>query len=244
MPLSRIRPHYRDPKDLRMLEAVLNAPLPVGGYSMPQLRTVAKTLGAQLQNASEKEVWAFWEKLWKDGESFEEKTLALIFWSDRKQHDLAIKHHKKLLAWAADITCWPHSDSLSSLYARLLETLGAPIDLTLKRWNSHKNPWLRRQSIVSLLYYTRERKKTPSAKRVLDAIKPLLADEHYYVQKGIGWTLREVYQVDAKLTLAFIEKNLHLIHPDAYSASVEKVSPAKRAELRNRRSAIRKGSRR
>ncbi|HVJ65502.1 MAG TPA: DNA alkylation repair protein [Bdellovibrionota bacterium] len=243
MPFRGIKPKYQKAADLDMVRRIMNAPVPVVGYTAPQQRAVVKRLMDETQDFSEKQRWDYWENLWKRGKSFEEQNLAVYFWSHPKNYELAKRHHKKLLAWAADLNNWAHSDGMSSLYARFLEDLGRPVDQILVKWNSSKNPWLRRQSVVSLLYYTRHRKKTPSAQRVLGALKPLLKDEHYYVQKGVGWTLREVYQVDAKLTMAFIERHLHEIDPRAYSAAVEKVSLAEKNRLRELRSTVRKARR-
>jgi len=243
MPFRGIKPKYHKPSDLDMVRRIMNAPVPVAGYTAPQQRAVVKKLMHETQHFSEKETWAYWEKLWKRGKSFEEQNLAVYFWSHPQNYEIAKRNHKKLLAWAADLSNWAHSDGMSSLYAKFLEDLGRPVDAIFLKWNSSKNPWLRRQSVVSLLYYTRQRKKTPTAKRVLSALKPLLRDEHYYVQKGVGWTLREVYQVDPKLTMAFIERHLHEIDPRAYSAAVEKVSLAEKKRLRELRSTRRKESR-
>ncbi len=236
-----IKPKYHKSSDLEFVRAILNSPDKVLGYSSPQQKLVVARLQKQIAGFSDQAIWEFWERHWLQGRSFEEKNLALYFWIDKKNYLLAQKFYKKLLAWAKDLTNWAHSDGLSSLYARMLEEMGEPIDTVLLKWNKSKNPWERRQSIVSLLFYTRQRKKTPSAKRVLSAIKPLLNDEHYYVQKGVGWTLREVYQVDPKLTMTFIETHLHKILPDAYSAAVEKVAPTKRLALKKLRAQQRRG---
>lgn len=238
-----LTPYYRRPDQMKWLTAIYNTPDVIVGYSIPQIKqVVASIMQNQLCDADDKTVWDFWEQLWRDGQTFEEKTLAVTFWSDRKNFEMACRFHKPLLGWAGDLTNWAHSDGLSSVYVRFLETLGKPVDTTLQAWNTSENPWLRRQSVVSLLYYSRLRKKLPTVSRVLGAIEPLLGDEHYYVQKGVGWTLREVYQVDEVRTMKFIEKHLHVIMPAAYGASVEKVPVAQKKALREKRAMLRKSS--
>ena len=233
MPFTGMKPRYQN--DLSFVTAILNSPYPVRGFNSAQQREVVSKLSARQKEFSDAQVWDFWERLWQDGKSFEEKNLAVYFWINPKNYALAKTFSKELMGWAKELNCWAHSDGLSSLYAKFLEDMGAPIDRMLQRWNSSSQTWERRQSVVSLLYYTRLRKKTPSASRVLKSIKPLLNDDDHYVQKGVGWTLREIYQVDPVATMKFIEANLHKIKPTAYSAAVEKAPPAKKAKLRKLR---------
>ncbi|QAU25443.1 hypothetical protein EO087_08525 [Dyella sp. M7H15-1] len=56
----------------------------------------------------------------------------------------------------------------------------------LEVWNHSTNPWKRRQSILSLLYYHRSRKVMLPSSRILSLIERLLADENRFVQKAIG----------------------------------------------------------
>lgn len=238
--LEGVTPRYEKGKALEWVRAIYNAPDLQHGYSLPQLRDAVKRIMATtLRDASEAQVWDYWESRWKRGGSFDEKMLAVAFWSERRRFALACRHWERLMGWAADLTNWAHSDGLSSVYVRFLETLGRPVDEMLGQWNSSGNPWLRRQSVVSLLYYTRQRKRLPGIARVLAAVQPLLGDEHHYVQKGVGWTLREAYQVDEACTLGFIRKHLHAITPAAYSAAVEKLPEADRRELRLLRAGLR-----
>ena len=55
--------------------------------------------------------------------------------------------------------CWDGSDELSSIYSRFLEVdeLASQVQEVLRSWNRSPNPWKRRQSILSLLYYSRSR---------------------------------------------------------------------------------------
>ncbi len=100
-----------------------------------------------------------------------------------------------------------------------------------KKWNNHKNPWLRRISMVGLFYYSRSRAAQPSFSLVISIIRPHLGAPEYYVQKAIGWTLRECYNVYPTETTVFISKNLSLIHPDAWCSASEKMPLAVKQKL-------------
>lgn len=231
MVFAGIKPKYSAPKERRFLENIMNTQLPLLGYSVPQQRQVMKNLIKNLDFKSSTKIWSYWDSFWQNGVSFDEKNLALLFWSEPKHLPLALSAHKKLISYAHDIECWAHSDSLSSLYAKFLEILGDPIDDQLSKWTTSNNPWLRRQSIVSLLYYARLRKSAPSPKRILSAVKLLLNDHEHYVQKGVGWTLRESYQIYPEETLKFISKNILDLSPTAFSAATEKLSSSQKKPL-------------
>ncbi len=110
----------------------------------------------------------------------------------------------------------------------------------LKTWNKSKNPWMRRQSIVSLIEYASKRKKVLAYNDLISYIKPLLDDKEYYVQKGLGWTIREIYNLYPKEALKFIENNLEKISPVAYSVAIEKLDGKLKKTLNEKRKEYRK----
>jgi 3-methyladenine DNA glycosylase AlkD len=80
----------------------------------------------------------------------------------------------------------------------------------LKIWNKESNLWTRRQSVVSLLYFSRTKKKHLPFAKVIPLIIPLLDDKEHYVQKGVGWTLCELHTVHPDKSLAFLQKNFKI----------------------------------
>jgi 3-methyladenine DNA glycosylase AlkD len=95
---------------------------------------------------------------------------------------------------------WALSDSLSKIYSKIFEIDSELIYPVLSDWNKSENPWKRRQSIVSLLYYSSTRKNVLPFIKYIRLIKRLLTDDDYYVQKGVGWTLRELGNVYSEET--------------------------------------------
>jgi len=140
-----------------------------------------------------------------------------------------------LRGWADFIDNWAHSDVLSKIYSFLLEKHSALVLPTLKKWNKSKNPWKQRASIVSLIYYSSPKRKAPSAKLILEMIEPLIGIKDKYVQKGVGWTLRESYNLYPKETLEFIRTHIKQLSADAFSYSTEKLDKGVKAELKKQR---------
>jgi 3-methyladenine DNA glycosylase AlkD len=96
---------------------------------------------------------------------------------------------------------------------------------TYLKWNSHKNSWLRRCSMVGTFYYSHLRDKQPSFKLIKSLIDPHFTAPEYYVQKAVGWTIRELYNEYPGETIKYIENNLHQITPIAWVAASEKLKP-------------------
>ena len=174
--------------------------------------------------------WKIWQKVWEQTNVHELKAIALSWMGSKKLQAERRKHTADLLKMASSIDNWALSDSLSSMLAENLED-DRKILKIYQKWNRHKNPWLRRQSIVGIYCYARSRKKHVAAAVALRMIAPLLNDPHFYVQRGVGWTLREVDRVDSKLQRNFVKKNLHKIGSTAWFATTELYPEKLRKEL-------------
>lgn len=59
--------------------------------------------------------------------------------------------------------------------------------------------------------------------KILPLISNLLQDEEYYVQKGVGWSLRELHNVYPEKTYDWLRKNIQNISSIAFSAATEKL---------------------
>ncbi len=112
-----------------------------------------------------------------------------------------------------------------------------------EKWNASKKPWFKRQSLVGLLFYSRFRKRKPAVKVLLKFIARHLDDEHYYVQKGIGWALRESWNVYPRETFAFLEKNAGKIPPVGWTAATEKLARKDKSRLTKLRQEARSATR-
>ena len=106
-----------------------------------------------------------------------------------------------------------------------------------------RHPWKRRQSLVALLYYSRgrDRKRVLPFTRLIAAVERHLADSHYFVQKGVGWTIREIYNVYPGETIAWLRKNAARIAAPAWQAASEKLPAATKEELKTLRRGARRG---
>lgn len=222
------------------LQKYLNTKMQVLGLSAKDIHALCKP-GAVFGKQPFENEMNLWNEVYPLAKYHETRSLPLLF--AKKQHK---KYDPEFLwnitkAWVNHIDNWAHSDTLSSIYSHLLENIEDKIYPQLQKWNSSKNPWERRQSVVSLLLYARTRKKFLKPEKYISLIEPLLSDEDYYVQKGVGWTLRELGVVYPKEQKAFINKHLADISATAFTAAVEKWDKAEKEKLKILRKKLKSG---
>jgi 3-methyladenine DNA glycosylase AlkD len=176
---------------------------------------------------------AIWDELWHTSNNFWIRLHAFFF---LERH---LKKESELLAmwpviveWQSRVDDWGLCDALSKIYTKILEVAEDEVYVQLKTWNADNDLWKRRQSVVSLLYYSRTKKKYVSFDKITALIEPLLADKEYYVQKGVGWSLREMHNVYPEQTFLWLKQHIRLISSIAFTIAIEKMTPEMRDELK------------
>lgn len=89
-----------------------------------------------------------------------------------------------------------HAFRLFADHPHLLETVG-------KEWRASDNIWLRRVMILFQLKY-KEKTDLPLLEEI---IKENLGSKEFFINKAIGWILREYSKTDAEWVQRFIEEN-------------------------------------
>ena len=73
----------------------------------------------------------------------------------------------------------------------------------LKKWNRDSDPWKRRQNLVVLI--RRRNKHTLAFEEMIPLIERLVSDDDYFVQKAVGWALRDIALVFPEPTETWVE---------------------------------------
>jgi 3-methyladenine DNA glycosylase AlkD len=209
-----------------------NIPRSVGVSSI-RLKTRLKE-GFSFSKLPDVEQWKIWNFLFRNSKMHEAQMSALRFAEDRMTTN-GKQEWNYLRGWIDFIDNWAHSDVLSKIYSFLFERHTNLILPTLEKWNKSKNPWKQRASVVSLIYHTSPKRKAPPVKLVLEMIEPLINVKDKYVQKGVGWTLRECNNLYPKETLAFIREHVQQLSADAFSYATEKINKKIKTELKKQR---------
>ena len=193
--------------------------------------------GFSFYSDEKEKTFLIYHEVYNQSNVFEAKNMAFIFLDKHHKH-IPLKTQLKLLPqWVKQVDNWAHSDGLSKYLTRLIEDENTQTEMLsiIKKWNSSKNLWERRQSLVALHYYARTKKEHVSFELSQQLLFPLITDKEYFVQKAVGWTLRESYNVYPKQTYAFIEEHIKNISPTAFTTCLEKMSEKQKITLKQKR---------
>ena len=221
------------------LRRYIGTQLDVLAIPVPAQRKLAK-VGFGFSHRDPAAQMAVWDGIWRRSNTHEVLNQALFFAASLRDAGELAAHWPTLRDWVDRVDNWAHSDGLSDLYARILDHDRALVLPTLQAWNSDPAPWRRRQSVVGLLNYARFRTNPLPAATILAQVKPLLGDSDVFVQKGVGWCLRETGNLYPEAALAFLDKNLLAITATAFSSASEKLAPDVKARLKAARAAARR----
>ncbi len=204
--------------------------LPVLGLRLPAIQHVEHT-GFPFYDQEALEVLKTWDSIWSEANLHEAMYLPLFFYR-RKLDLLDARHWRVMKRWIERVENWEHADALCALYSIFLERFSKLVEPTLRQWNRSKNPWKRRASVVSTIYYASKKRTPPSRQMVLSLIEPLLEDHDPYVQKGVGWQLREAYKLWPRETLKFLESHILDLPAITFSYATEKLSLTDKQRLK------------
>lgn len=211
----------------------IKAVMPMQGLPVPMQRSCLKK-GYSFSGLSFEDQIPIWDYIWFHARSHEARMQAGFFVEKPRRYDPEWLW-ERLVPWVGAVNCWDQSDTLSNICSRLNEDIPHKVVPILKGWNVSDNPWERRQSLVALLFYSRFRNSLPDQDLVFALVEARLEDPDYYVQKGLGWTLREAWNVWPEACEAFLHAHVRRLAPAAWQAATEKLSASVKAELKARR---------
>jgi 3-methyladenine DNA glycosylase AlkD len=204
------------------------------GLTVPQQRKCFKN-GYSFSNLTCNNQIEIWHYVWNSSHVFEHMQQSFFYCESLKTKSELTEVWPYVKKWVRKVDNWAHSDALSAIYSRTLDLVPDLVYPTLSKWNKSGNPWKRRQSIVSLTYYSTLRNNVLPYMEHVELVTPLLHDKNYYVQKGIGWTLRELGNVYPEQTWDFLQENSLHISATAFSAATEKLEKEQRELLKEMR---------
>lgn len=152
----------------------------VYGVPNPFLNTLAKqfkTGGFDLVKA-----------LWASG-AYEEKMIALKMLGCIAKKD-APQSLQLVQVFSTGIDNWAICDTMGMQSLKpVVKTHQQEIFALAKKFNSSKNMWQRRLSLVLVEYYTRDKTLLPQINSLVSALEN---DEEYYVKKAVVWIKKNI----------------------------------------------------
>ena len=206
--------------------------LSVVSANVPAHRKAARHVYT-FSNGSFEEQLKVWDHIWNNTTGFWVRVHATFF---LERHLKKSEHLEAMwpviVQWQDSVADWGLCDALAKVYTKILVVAPDKVYRVLRQWNKDGDLWKRRQSVVSLLYYSRTKKDYLSFTKITALITPRLVDKEYYVQKGVGWALRELRNVYPKEAHAYLTKHIRTVSPIAFTIAIEKVSEADRVKLK------------
>ncbi len=102
----------------------------------------------------------------------------------------------------------------------------------INQWTTHQNFPVRRMAAVVLIYAIR--KNTLSTLKPFDIAKNLLEDEHYLVQKGYGWMLKELSVHHPNDVINFLHTHINHMPRTAFRYALEKLPKETKQKMMKR----------
>lgn len=190
-----------DAEKARPMEAYMKNLQRFYGVAMPARKKMFQSARKQYDIHSYEEYESVVKELWS-GKFREELYFAIDIAMRYKafRTDKAMKLYENMLKSADN---WDTVDTIASHLVGELVLHNRKHEARLKKWARSKNMWLRR---TSLLAHLRHKKQTNV--RLLQETILLLTDENeFFIQKAIGWILRQYAYSDPKWVRQFVKKH-------------------------------------
>ncbi|WP_409252332.1 DNA alkylation repair protein [Bacillus sp. SCS-153A] len=139
--------------------------------------------------------------LWEQPErEFQYAALSLL---DKQRRKLHSEHLTLLEELVVTKSWWDTIDSIASRLAGfVIKKYPEEGEGYLKRWISSENFWLNRTAIIHQLSY----KGDTDEEKLFSYIKQHSSSKEFFIEKAIGWALREYSKTAPETVVQFIEK--------------------------------------
>ena len=204
------------------------------GIRFPELRRKVKE-GFSFYKLPEEQVLEVWDALWQTSPYGDVLFAALEFYAPIVKKKVSPTLWPVVRQWSERVDNWCHSDGLSAIYSRILESYPREVYPQLISWNRSESEWLRRISLVSLIHYSGKNAVFLSPEKVLPLVSNCLDDHRYYVQTAVGWVLREMSLVYGKEIINYLGTHAEQISTPAFSRAVERLNNKEKIRLRDLR---------
>jgi 3-methyladenine DNA glycosylase AlkD len=200
------------------------------GIPFPALRKRVKE-GFSFYDLRADKVLAIWDRLWQTSPYGDVLFSALEYCAPLVRKDVSPALWPVVRRWPGRVDNWCHSDGLSSLYSWILAGDPDAVYPQLVKWNHAEDLWLRRISLVSLIHYSGKNAVFVPLDRALPLVTTCLQDDREYVQKAVGWVLREIGNAYPDEIRDYIEEHIAMLSTVALRRAIERRSPAVKAGL-------------
>jgi len=121
-------------------------------------------------------------------------------------------------SWAPDFDAWAIADHVAIAGQKRLTWDPSRLD-DVEAWTRSEHMWTRRAALVMTLPWTKNRFAKPNEiaqrERILGWAASYVTDPEWFIQKAVGWWLRDLSKKDPDRTRAFLEAHGEQMKPFA-----------------------------
>ena len=153
------------------------------------------------------------KQLWNGG--YREHRYVTIFFMEYVKRFILLKNLKFIQDIIIEGGWWDTTDNLSNLVGIILYDNPQTMFSKMREWSKHENLWVRRTAILCQL----KSKENTDTKLLTRIIENLIHEDEFFIQKAIGWSLREYSKSNRDWVADFI-----VTHPDLSKLAIREGS--------------------
>lgn len=203
------------------MQAYMKSVMPYHGVSAPLLRQVCKATFVDEQFASASQWQADVLELWRGARFREERYAALNLAGDKRarpfQSPSTMTMYEELIVTGA---WWDYVDDIAShRVGPILGDYPAPMRRKMLSWSKSKDLWKRRTAIICQLGFKAE----TDLELLYACIEPSLESREFFLQKAIGWALRQYAWTDGTEIRNYVRLNRDRLSGLSYREALKNI---------------------
>ncbi len=184
------------------------------GLSNPQINDLTKEWRGQLDVATRVCVA---DGLWRT-DIFEARLAAAKLLTQARLRPDDATAWELIASWCPDFDSWAIADHASMAGQKRLIANPTRLD-QVEKWTMSDHMWTRRAALVITLPWTKQNNPKPAEidarERILGWAAGYVSDHQWFIQKAIGWWLRDLSKHDPDRVVAFIDEHGEAMKPFA-----------------------------
>ena len=193
------------PERASQMQAYMKSLMPYHGVPATEMRAVCKKVFREIELPDAQTWQCLVLELWRGAKYREERYVAVELTGDRRAKVFqtldALPMYEELIVSGA---WWDFVDVLAShRLGELLRREPAKMKRIMLQWSRDDDLWKRRSSILCQLKF----KEKTDLDLLYRCIEPSLGSKEFFLQKAIGWALRQHAWTDAKEVQRYVREN-------------------------------------
>jgi 3-methyladenine DNA glycosylase AlkD len=194
-----------DPARAAGMQAYMKSSMPYYGVPTPVMRTICKAAFADVEFATAADWKAQVLEIWRNARFREERYAAIGLAGHKRfqpyQTPTAVKMYEEMIVTGA---WWDYVDAIAShRIGQILRDYPAPMRRKMLAWSNSPDIWKRRTSIICQLSF----KADTDLDLLYACIEPSLASKEFFLQKAIGWALRQHAWTNPAEVRKYVDRN-------------------------------------